>query len=54
VTGGQPGRDELLIVHARAIQPHEFSNTGQTDLEIITFFGPDINPDIPMIPQIRA
>jgi hypothetical protein len=51
VTGGQPGRDELLVVHDRAVQPHEIVNTGATELEIITFFGPDINTDVPMITQ---
>jgi hypothetical protein len=51
VTGGQPGRDELLLVHDRAVRPHEFVNTGTTEMEVITFFGPDINTDIPMITQ---
>ena len=54
VTGGQPGRDELLIVYERAVLPHDFVNTGRQDLEIITFFGPDINPDVPTITQISA
>ena len=54
VTGGQPGRDELLIVHDRAVRPHELVNTGRQDLEIITFFGPDINPDVPRITRITA
>jgi hypothetical protein len=54
VAGGQPGRDELLIVHDTAVQPHEFINTGTTDLEVISFFGPDINTDIPMIPVYRG
>jgi len=54
VTGGQPGRDELLIVHDRAVQPHEFVNTGSTDLEVITFFGPDINTDVPRITPIAS
>jgi hypothetical protein len=51
VTGGEPGRDELLVVHDRAVRPHEFVNTGATEMEVITFFGPDINTDIPMITQ---
>lgn len=54
VTGGQPGRDELLIVHDRAVRPHEFVNTGPTDLEVITFFGPDIHTDVPSVTPITA
>lgn len=49
VVGGDHGRDELLIVHDRAIQPHDVRNTGTTDLVVIKFFGPDINTDVPMI-----
>jgi len=52
VTGGAPGRDELLIVHDRAVLPHEFINTGTTDLEVITFFGPDIHTDVPSLVPI--
>lgn len=51
VAGGEPGRDELLLVHDRAVTPHEYVNTGTTEMEVITFFGPDINTDVPMIPQ---
>jgi hypothetical protein len=54
VTGGQPGRDELLIIHDRAVRPHDIVNTGQHDLEIITFFGPDINPHVPKISQFSS
>jgi hypothetical protein len=54
VTGGQPGQDELLIIHDRAVRPHDIVNTGQHDLEIITFFGPDINPHVPTISQISS
>jgi hypothetical protein len=54
VSGGQPGRDELLIVHERATHPHDFVNTGQSDFEVITFFGPDIDPDVPRLTQITG
>ena len=43
--------DELLISHARATVPIAVENTGTEDLEIFKFFGPDINLEVPMIPQ---
>jgi len=49
VSGGEPGRDELLVVHDTAVRPHAISNTGDVDLVILKFFGPDINPDAPVI-----
>lgn len=49
VAAGDPHRDELLLVHDRAIEPHEVRNDGSDDLVIIKFFGPDINPEVPKI-----
>jgi hypothetical protein len=48
VQGGDPSRDELLVTHERAMDI-EVRNTGHEDLVVIKFFGPDINPDVPMI-----
>jgi hypothetical protein len=45
--------DELLVSHARATTPLWVENTGKTDLSIIKFFGPDVNLDVPMIPQLK-
>jgi hypothetical protein len=45
--------DELLVSHARATTPIWVENTGSEDLIVIKFFGPDINLDVPMIPQIK-
>lgn len=42
-------KDELLICHPRALYPVEVVNTGDRDLIIYKFFGPDINPDGPML-----
>jgi hypothetical protein len=42
--------DELLVSHARAVEPLLVENTGTEDLVIFKFFGPDINPDVPMLP----
>jgi hypothetical protein len=48
VKGQEPGRDEILVTHEKAVTSLEVKNTGKRDLEIIKFFGPDINPDCPM------
>jgi len=53
VRGGEPGRDEVLIVHDRAVDGVEVRNTGADDLLAIKFFGPDVNPDVPMIERRR-
>ena len=49
VEGGRPGMDELIIAHDRATRGIEVKNTGNEELLILKFFGPDINPDIPYI-----
>jgi hypothetical protein len=49
VEGGSPGRDELVIVHDRAVAGVEVHNQGRDELVILKFFGPDINPDAPTI-----
>jgi hypothetical protein len=54
IEGGNFGWDELLVSHARATEPFVVENTGAKDLVIFKFFGPDINPDVPMIPQYGA
>lgn len=45
--------DELLITHEKAVKPIIIKNTGKKILQIIKFFGPDINTDIPMIKQYK-
>jgi hypothetical protein len=47
VRGGAPELDELLVVHAAAVEPHTVENTGDDDLVVFKFFGPDINEDAP-------
>jgi hypothetical protein len=51
IEAGNFGWDELLVSHAKATEPIEVENTGPEDLMIFKFFGPDINLDVPMIPQ---
>ena len=53
IKAGDFGYDELLISHAKAITPLWIENTGAEDLVIIKFFGPDVNLDVPMIPQYK-
>ena len=54
VEGGNPGMDELLIGHECSMAPHLVENTGPADLEVIKFFGPDINSGAPMLPVYPA
>ncbi len=53
VSAGDFGYDELLVSHAKATTPLWIENTGDEDLMIIKFFGPDIHLDVPMIPQLK-
>jgi len=39
--------DELLISYEKATKPLTVENTGTEELQIIKFFGPDCNPDVP-------
>ena len=48
-----PALDELLVTHDRAVRGVEVRNTGPEDLVAIKFFGPDVNPDVPMIERRR-
>ncbi|RKN50180.1 hypothetical protein D7193_30480 [Micromonospora costi] len=48
VRGGDADADELLVSHAVATAPHTVENTGDSDLVVFLFFGPDIN-DTPTI-----
>ena len=50
VQAGVPGLDELLIVHDRAVRDLVIQNTSARDLVVVKFFGPEINPDVPLIP----
>jgi len=53
VEAGNFGMDELLITHDRATKPHVIENTGNGDMQIIKFFGPGINLDVPKIPRYK-
>lgn len=49
IEGGNPGMDELLVCHAKAVADVVVENTGTEDLVIMKFFGPDVNKDVPML-----
>jgi hypothetical protein len=49
VEGGNAEKDELLITHNRAVSEIEIINTGNEELEIFKFFGPEINKNVPFI-----
>lgn len=53
IEAGNFGSDELLVSHGKATEPLVVENTGTEDLIIFKFFGPDINLDVPMIPQYK-
>jgi hypothetical protein len=48
VAGGEHDKDELLIVHERAVQDLEYVNTGDEPLVVIKMFGPDLCPEAPV------
>ena len=52
VEGLNFGHDELLITHDAAVQPILVENTGDSDLIIFKFFGPDINLDVPRLKAV--
>jgi len=54
IEGGNLKLDELLISHAKATEPVVVENTGSDDLEILKFFGPDINVNVPMISRYEV
>ena len=43
IEGQNFGKDELLVTHSKAVKGVLYENTGDVDLEILKFFGPDVN-----------
>ncbi|MDP7253389.1 MAG: hypothetical protein QGF00_27575 [Planctomycetota bacterium] len=54
VVAGDFGHDELLVTHDRALQDLEYKNESNETMEVWKFFGPDINPDCPGIPEYKV
>jgi mannose-6-phosphate isomerase class I len=42
-------RDELLVTRDKAVEGFTIENTGKEDLTLFSYFGPDINTDVPML-----
>lgn len=53
ISGGVPGRDELVVTHEAATREHEVVNTGREDLMVFLFFGPDLHAEAPSI-EVRG
>ncbi|MGC5221201.1 hypothetical protein ACPW96_01240 [Micromonospora sp. DT81.3] len=53
VIGESHDRDELLVVHDRAVDELEYVNTGTEPLVVLKMFGPDLCPDAPSLPRRR-
>ena len=51
IEAGNFQADELLVSHDKAVAGLTWENSGSSDLEIIKFFGPDINSDI--VPYLK-
>lgn len=49
IEGGNFESDELLVSHDAAVNSLKIENTGKEELIIYKFFGPDVNPDVPML-----
>jgi len=54
IEGRHFGIDEVLVTHRKAAEGFVIENTGQEDLVLFKFFGPDINIDIPYIEKYRG
>lgn len=50
VAGQSFDRDELLIVHDRAVHDLDYVNAGDEPLVVIKVFGPDLCPEAPSLP----
>jgi hypothetical protein len=51
VAGQSFDRDELMIVHDRAVRDLDYVNTGDEPLVVIKVFGPDLCPEAPTLPR---
>lgn len=51
IEGRRLGFDELIVTHDAATEPTVIENTSAETLELFKFFGPDINPEVPMLPH---
>lgn len=53
IEAGNFGLDELMVTHDCALKPLIIKNTGNDELIIFKFFGPDINKDLPQLKKYK-
>ena len=53
IAAGIFGMDELLVTHEKAVKPVTIKNTGESELMLFKFFGPDINKNAPVIKKYK-
>jgi len=53
IEAGNFDKDELLICYNTAVDLLNVENTGNEDLVVFKFFGPDINSDVPMLKRYK-
>ena len=46
--------DELFLTYEKAIKPHVIENNSNEILQVFKFFGPDINKDVPFLPEYKS
>ena len=49
IEAGNFGIDDVLVTHDKATRGFVIENAGTTDLVLFKVFGPDVNPDVPLI-----
>lgn len=49
IDSGKPMHDEAVVCHQKATESVVVENKGREDLILFKFFGPDVNPDVPML-----
>lgn len=49
VDAADPTLNEFLVTHDRAVKPLVIKNTSLKPMLVLKFFGPDVNPDVPML-----
>jgi len=53
IEGENFDKDELIVCNERAVRELKITNTGDKDLIIFKFFGPDVNKNVPMLKNYK-
>lgn len=54
IRAGESGLDELVVCHDKAISETTIENKGNEPLVLFTFFGPDVQKDVPMLKHYKG